>query len=68
MRSPRTSPKSSPCLRQLEKASRSNKDPTQPKINKINKFKKKDFPHLWTDELSEEKQAMHEIHVKLMFV
>ena len=26
----------------------------------------KDFPHLWTDEIAKEKQAMYEIHANLM--
>ena len=43
MRSLHTATKSSPRLPQLEKAQPvcSNEDPTQPKINKINTFKKK---------------------------
>ena len=42
MRSPRTTTKSGPCSPQLEKAVRSNEDPTQPKINKVKKKKKKE--------------------------
>ena len=37
MRSPRTATESSPHPTQLEKARRSNEDPTQPKIDKLKK-------------------------------
>ena len=49
MRSPCTSMKRNPCSPQLEKSPRSNKDPTQPKINNSSGKKKNQnslyFPH-----------------------